>query len=172
MNSPFGQFEEFGFYNVYGTDTSALKQLDLAREEVSRALGREREVSRLKEEFLASLSHELRTPLNAVMGLSEALQEEVYGPLTEKQNESLQTIWDSGQRLLAMFDDLLDFCSNRSWTLPNPVGRCGLASMCAGGGRRKTRDVTEGGLRLFVDDGDFDTRATVDMRHVQRICST
>src|SRR2546430_11779955 len=48
--------------------------------------------SRLKDEFLASMSHELRTPLNAILGLSEALQEEIYGQLNEKQLKTLNTI--------------------------------------------------------------------------------
>jgi signal transduction histidine kinase len=37
--------------------------------------------TRLKDEFLASMSQELRMPLHAILGLSEALQEQVYGPL-------------------------------------------------------------------------------------------
>jgi PAS domain S-box-containing protein len=37
--------------------------------------------ARLKDAFLASMSHELRTPLSAILGLSEALQEQLYGPL-------------------------------------------------------------------------------------------
>ncbi|MDP6957970.1 MAG: hybrid sensor histidine kinase/response regulator [Planctomycetota bacterium] len=74
-------------------------------------LNRIREVeqsSRVKDEFLASVSHELRTPLNAIMGLSEALQEEVYGPLTEKQTSSLKTIENSGRRLLNQINDVID----------------------------------------------------------------
>ncbi len=55
--------------------------------------------ARLKDEFLASMSHELRTPLNAVLGLAEALQEEVYGAVNPRQVECLQTIEQSGASL-------------------------------------------------------------------------
>lgn len=64
--------------------------------------------ARLKDEFLASMSHELRTPLNAVLGISEALQEEVYGPLNENQIVSLKSIEESGRHLLALINDILD----------------------------------------------------------------
>jgi PAS domain S-box-containing protein len=64
--------------------------------------------SRLKDEFLANMSHELRTPLNAILGLSEALQEEVYGPLTTRQRNSLRSIEESGRHLLALINDILD----------------------------------------------------------------
>jgi PAS domain S-box-containing protein len=64
--------------------------------------------ARLKDEFLAGMSHELRTPLNAVLGMTEALQEEVYGPLTEKQVKSLKRIEESGRHLLSLINDILD----------------------------------------------------------------
>ncbi|MGE3541929.1 MAG: response regulator [Candidatus Tectimicrobiota bacterium] len=66
------------------------------------------QATRLKDEFLASMSHELRTPLNAILGLSEALQEQVYGPLTDKQSQSLHRIEESGRHLLALITDILD----------------------------------------------------------------
>jgi len=64
--------------------------------------------AQLKDEFLASMSHELRTPLNAVLGLSEALQEQVYGPLTNQQHQSLRSIEESGRHLLVLITDILD----------------------------------------------------------------
>ncbi len=79
----------------------------LAKELLKRAKEAE-ESSRVKDEFLASVSHELRTPLNAIMGLSEALQEEVYGPLTPKQASSLKTIEASGRKLLNQINDVID----------------------------------------------------------------
>ncbi len=66
------------------------------------------ESSRAKDEFIASVSHELRTPLNAIMGLSEALQEEVYGTLTPRQSASLEMIENSGRKLLKQINDVID----------------------------------------------------------------
>lgn len=64
--------------------------------------------TRLKDEFLASMSHELRTPLNVVLGMSEALADQVFGTIRPEQIRPLQAISDSGQHLLSMINDLLD----------------------------------------------------------------
>lgn len=64
--------------------------------------------NRAKDEFLANMSHELRTPLNAILGLSESLLEGIRGSLNEKQEQSLQTIYSSGEHLLELINDILD----------------------------------------------------------------
>ncbi len=61
-----------------------------------------------KSEFLAIMSHELRTPLNAVLGLSELLQQGIYGDLEKKQIQPIRMIYDSGQHLLSLINDMLE----------------------------------------------------------------
>jgi PAS domain S-box-containing protein len=86
--------------------------------------------ARLKDEFLASMSHELRTPLNAVLGLSEALQEEIYGPLTEQQRRSLHSIEESGCHLLGLINDILDLAKVGSGTLELELVPLSVATIC------------------------------------------
>lgn len=64
--------------------------------------------TRLKDEFLATMSHELRTPLNAILGMSESLEEGVYGSINERQRQSITTIHRSGNNLLGMINDILE----------------------------------------------------------------
>ncbi len=76
-------------------------QLRQAREEADRA-------NRAKSDFLASMSHELRTPLNAILGFGQMLQLIQAGNLTEKQNEYVDHILNSGHNLLDLINDILD----------------------------------------------------------------
>ena len=85
------------------------KQAELDLQRTNAELER---ATRLKDEFLANMSHELRTPLNAVLGMAEGLQEEVFGPLTERQRRSLNTIERSGTHLLSLINDILDLSKN------------------------------------------------------------
>jgi signal transduction histidine kinase len=73
--------------------------------------------TRLKDEFLASMSHELRTPLNAVLGMSEALLDELCGALDERQRKAVSTISQSGQHLLELINDILDLAKIESGKL-------------------------------------------------------
>lgn len=65
-----------------------------------------RRIDRLKDQFLANTSHELRTPLNGIIGLSEALKDQLEDPL---QKDDLDTIILSGKRLRNLVNDILDF---------------------------------------------------------------
>ncbi len=65
--------------------------------------------NRSKSEFLANMSHELRTPLNAIIGFSEILKDQLFGPVGQPQYvEYAQDIYDSGQLLLSLINDILD----------------------------------------------------------------
>ena len=65
--------------------------------------------NRSKSEFLANMSHELRTPLNAVIGFSEIMSQNIFGPLgSPKYDEYASDIRKSGQFLLDVINDILD----------------------------------------------------------------
>ncbi|WP_333459591.1 PAS domain S-box protein [Microcoleus sp. Pol10D4] len=81
--------------------TERNEQLAVSNQELARA-------TRLKDEFLANMSHELRTPLNAILGMSEGLQEQVFGIVNEQQIKALQTIDRSSSHLLELINDILD----------------------------------------------------------------
>ncbi|WP_242065549.1 GAF domain-containing sensor histidine kinase [Trichocoleus sp. FACHB-262] len=62
----------------------------------------------VKIQLLAQLTQELRTPLTSVMGMASVLNREIYGPLTTKQKEYLNIIYQSGQYLLSLVNEILE----------------------------------------------------------------
>lgn len=91
-----------------------LQERKRSEEEQARLIEQLAKAARLKDEFLASMSHELRTPLNSILGMSEALQDKIYGELTERQLKALGTIETSGRHLLALINDILDLAKIES----------------------------------------------------------
>jgi len=66
------------------------------------------QLNRLKDEFLACISHELKTPLTAVLGLSTLLKDRALGPLNQRQARYAKMIYESGQHLMRVVNDILD----------------------------------------------------------------
>ena len=90
--------------------TERTAELNCANQSLARAL-------RARDEFTSAMSHELRTPLTGVIGLSEVLQMSTYGPLTEKQLKAVVNIEQSGQRLLSVINDVINYTILQSGTL-------------------------------------------------------
>ena len=67
-----------------------------------------RELDKLKSQFLANMSHELRTPLNSIIGFSRVILKGIDGPVTDLQHQDLTAIYNSGQHLLGLINDILD----------------------------------------------------------------
>ncbi len=78
-----------------------LQQLQLVNAELAHA-------NQLKDKFLAMMSHELRTPLNAILGITQGLQDQVFGSINDEQLRALGMIESSGFQLLELINDILD----------------------------------------------------------------
>ncbi len=99
------------------------ERLESTNQELTRA-------TRLKDEFLATMSHELRTPLNAILGMSECLQEGVFGEINHRQAKSIETIHRSGQHLLSLINDILDVSKIVAGKLELELTTVSLRSLC------------------------------------------
>lgn len=80
-----------------------------AEEALVEARRRAEEASAQKSDFLAKISHEIRTPLNGIIGFSEVMGEERFGPLgNERYREYVRDIRASGEHIMSLVNDLLD----------------------------------------------------------------
>jgi signal transduction histidine kinase/CheY-like chemotaxis protein len=115
--------------------------LVLANLMTNRAMARQKELTHAaraaelaKSEFLAIMSHEIRTPMNGVIGMTSILAET---ELTEMQRDCVKTISTSGESLMTVINDVLDFSKIES-------GRMDLESRSF-----NVRDCVEEALDLF-----------------------
>ena len=106
---------QFLFYEGTVEDITAQRE---SEEATRRALIDTQEAGRAKAAFLAAMSHELKTPLNAVIGFSDLMRQELFGPVSEPRYRSyISDIYDNGRRLLAMINDILDLSRVESRSL-------------------------------------------------------
>ncbi len=82
------------------------QQLRKTEEQLREAIVQANSANEAKSRFLATVSHEIRTPLNGILGMTRLAQQT---PVDQRQSGYLETVQESGQSLLTLINDLLDF---------------------------------------------------------------
>lgn len=149
-------------------DVTARKQ---AEEELRRARDAAEAASRAKSEFLSIVSHELRSPLNAILGFAQLLELEAAS-LPERSARGARQIGESGRRLLAMIDEILDFARSETGRLKldlQPVdASASVREVCA----KLADSAAEKRLTLTLDLPPHPCRVHADPRRLDQILRT
>ncbi|WP_193199686.1 sensor histidine kinase [Nostoc sp. MG11] len=86
--------------------------------------------NRAKNTFLANMSHELQTPLNSILAIAAALQNDVSGPLTEEQRQSLNNLELNGKHLQELINNILDFAKIESGKIELQLAPTSIQELC------------------------------------------
>ena len=147
-------------------DVTERKRFEHALQEKNAELER---ASRMKSEFLATMSHELRTPLNAIIGFSEALRDGLIGTMSDSQSEYIGDIFDSGQHLLSLINDILDLSKIEAGMMAVELEPVDLPALLASSlSIMRERAMTQQ-VRLDLDTGDDLGEPMLDLRKTRQI---
>lgn len=149
------------------TQASDLEELNVtltaARDQAEAAV-------RAKSEFLTLMSHELRTPLNAVLGFSQILRAESFGPLGDpKYREYVANIVTSGQDLLELIENILDLTKFDSGSLILDEETVDVGDLVVQMVRLLKERALSGGVNLTYDLGDNLLCLRADPRKLKHI---
>lgn len=107
--------EQSALYHKLQAQTESLESCVVERTQNLRDALLAAELANLtKGEFLSTMSHELRTPLTYIIGMSATLLRWSFGELSDRQRSYLQTINSSGEQLLNIINDILEFAKMSS----------------------------------------------------------
>ena len=122
-----------------------ITEIARTEKELKIALERAEAANRAKSEFLGVMSHELRTPLNGVLGFAQLLSDAL--PDSE-QKDYAETIRKSGEHLLAIVSDILDFTSIDAGTLAIHVAPLAVADLVNSAEDIVRKSAADKGLEL------------------------
>jgi PAS domain S-box-containing protein len=116
LQDPVGQFTDILVQQwpeprqleLFSTPAAGAGGARLGRLYVFRDVTREREVDRMKTEFVSLVSHELRTPLTSIKGYVDLILEGEVGDINAQQEKFLTIVGNNATRLVALINDLLD----------------------------------------------------------------
>ena len=123
--------------------------------------------SQAKSRFLANMSHEIRTPMIGILGMADLLRHE---PLNEHQHQLVETVYSSGEALLAILNDLLDVAKIEAGKLELQSRPFNLAETVRQGVRLFGETARTKGLLLeFAVDGPLPVMVSGDEGRVRQI---
>ena len=138
--------------------------------ELKRAWANAEASSNAKSQFLAHMSHELRTPLNAVIGFSDALKSGIFGVLANaKQTEYIESIYRSGQYLLALINDLLDLSAIEAGRFELDDEEVDLRPCCESAFHLLKAQASSRGIDLIADIPDDLPPLLIDKRRISQV---
>ncbi len=127
------------------------------------------EANRTKSAFLANMSHELRTPLNAIIGFSDAIKQQLFGPVANKRYlEYISDIYASGTHLLSLINDILDMSKIEAGKYEIHAEALDAAEVVDSSARFMRVRAEEAGVSLSVDAPDSLT-LWADVRALKQI---
>ncbi len=139
---------------IWGVATVAIDITERTRLEAGLRLAKDQAeaANRAKSGFLAAMSHELRTPLNAVIGFAELIHQQVLGPIgMAEYGDYAGHILRSGQHLLALVNDILDFARIESGSLRLKVAAVDVNALVRGALDLLEPTALQGGVTIFAE---------------------
>jgi len=82
-------------------------------------------------QFLMTITHELKTPLNTIIGMSQALEQQAFGSLNEKQIKSISSIEACGVHLLTLVNNMLDISRIGAGLVEPEINTISVESFCS-----------------------------------------
>jgi len=140
-----------------------------AKQEILQAKLNADRANQSKSEFLANMSHELRTPMHAILSFASMGQEKVFNAAPEKLQQYFSRISESGQRLLALLNDLLDLSKLEAGAVHCHFKSNNLTQIVNTVLQEMSGLVKEKGVAILHQSEDTDTRAVCDSEKIMQV---
>jgi len=130
---------------------------------------RQRQLDRLRDDFVSAASHELHTPLASIIGHAELLEDGLEGPLNTRQSDFVREIQLGANRLQRLVDDLLDYAKLEAGTFSLSPREVDLAELVRQAGSSLWPQLQDAGVRLVVPDAETTLEVLCDPQRITQV---
>ncbi|HSM25768.1 MAG TPA: GAF domain-containing sensor histidine kinase [Anaerolineaceae bacterium] len=127
------------------------------------------EVDDIKRKFISNITHEFRTPLNSIIGFSKVIMTGIDGPTNETQNQDLAAIYNGGQYLLRMINDILDLSKIEAGKLQLNLTTTNIKSMIQSLIPQLEGLIKEKIIELHVEISEFLPEIELDKDRIKQV---
>jgi len=163
-------YDANGEFKGYRGSTTDVTERKRAEEALQSALAEAEQANQAKSEFLATMSHEFRTPLNAIIGFSEMLRSQYFGPLgAQNYKEYANDIHDSGKHMMELINDILDISAIEAGKRAMNKEAIDLEDLLSNCIRNFEHQANDNGVQLLMEISDGFPSLYADKRSVIQI---
>jgi signal transduction histidine kinase len=122
----------FGWFLIKSIKAEVQRKEELQKmsDALAKANDQLKKLDNAKSDFISIASHQLRTPLTSIKGFISLLSEGSYGKITPVQQETLNKVYQSNERLIHLVEDLLDISRIESGRMEFDFAPCQVANLC------------------------------------------
>lgn len=136
---------------------------------VLRNITLEKEINKMKENFLHSITHDLRNPMTSIRGFMKFLSDGVAGPLTPQQQKMLKTMDQASLKLLGLINDILDIARLEAGRIAVTLTETDIVAVA-----RRSLDIAEGlalkkAIKLSLEAPDGLPKIMCDAEMIERV---
>ncbi|MDI6641105.1 MAG: ATP-binding protein, partial [Elusimicrobiota bacterium] len=138
---------------------------------VLRDITLEKEIDKMKDDFLHSITHDLRNPMTSIRGFLKFLSDGIGGPLTQQQRKMIETIDRASSRLLGMINDILDLAKLESGRIDLQLVKCDLLQIANRVLELLQPQIEKKQIRIKVEllDGKKEAVIVADVQLMERL---
>ena len=140
-----------------------------AKQEIMQAKLNADRANQSKSEFLANMSHELRTPMHAILSFASMGEEKVFDAKPEKLQQYFSRISESGRRLLALLNDLLDLSKLEAGAVQCHFKPNNMVKIVDTVLQEMSALIKEKSVTIIHDKANVDARAVCDSEKIMQV---
>ncbi|OGS22781.1 MAG: hypothetical protein A2252_10675 [Elusimicrobia bacterium RIFOXYA2_FULL_39_19] len=157
------------FFKTTTKPVTTVKGEQLGVVTVVRDITLEKEIDRMKDDFMHSITHDLRNPMTSIRGFLKFLSDGIGGPLNEQQKKMVEIMDRASLRLMSLINDILDLAKLESGRMSLQLGETQLLDLTRRVVELLQPQIQKKEINMIIPEITFPTVLNADPQLIERV---